>query len=397
MPGFRPPTELDHPEVRGHRLDGIPVHGASYQLGTAASPVRPRRVRQSKLRDEDDLASGVPLLELRVGRSNLVERVGRSDGNGNRAFGREVSHFSQHLGVGCRSATSVLTAACCANWNAMMVLIRLRSAPSSISFSHHVDAGRRQNVTATLTTGEIPGGTRHVERRSGRVLGIPCGPVGSIPVDVGQSKSAVPKALGALSYLQPLPCLGGVRYGHPTPTSSHGREQHGDDRQQRQQVRSLGHHMTFGPGRSARPTLNWVGERADPTRRGDARSAGPTPAAGPGDRLSRGAHHQRRQHHPQRRAPDACPGPACHVEPAPVDRGLLRHGVRRPAARRRDAGRPVRPQAVLPDRAHRVRTGVDRRSPIRIGDDAHRIPGPHGSRCRAHDPDVAGDHQRHLP
>jgi len=80
MPGFRPPTELDHPEVRGHRLDGIPVHGASYQLGTAASPVRPRRVRQSKLRDEDDLASGVPLLELRVGRSNLVERVGRSDG-----------------------------------------------------------------------------------------------------------------------------------------------------------------------------------------------------------------------------------------------------------------------------------------------------------------------------
>jgi len=293
MPGFRPPTELDHPEVRGHRLDGIPVHGASYQLGTAASPVRPRRVRQSKLRDEDDLASGVPLLELRVGRSNLVERVGRSDGNGNRAVGREVSHFSQHLGVGCRSATSVLTAACCANWNAMMVLIRLRSAPSSISFSHHVDAGRRQNVTATLTTekslvapdtwrGDPDGFWASLAARLGRFPwtsdspnrpcqrhSVPCPTCNRCPASEGPIRA-------------------------PHPTSSHGREQHGDDRQQRQQVRSLGHHMTFGPGRSARPTLNWVGERADPTRRGDARSAGPTPAAGPGDRLSRGAHHQRR-------------------------------------------------------------------------------------------------------
>jgi hypothetical protein len=50
----------------------------------------------------------VPLLELRVGRSNLVERVGRSDWNGDHARGDKVSHRSQYLGGRCRSASFCL-------------------------------------------------------------------------------------------------------------------------------------------------------------------------------------------------------------------------------------------------------------------------------------------------
>ena len=77
------------------------------------------------------------------------------------------------------------------------------------------------------------------------------------------------------------------------------------------------------------------GRRAGPPPLVDAR--GPVPLA---DR------HQPRQHDPQRRAADARARPGRLLLAAPVDRRLLHARLRRPAAHRRRARRPLRPQAA---------------------------------------------------
>ena len=109
------------------------------------------------------------------------------------------------------------------------------------------------------------------------------------------------------------------------------------------------------------------------------------------------AHRQCGQHHPQCGPAHPRPDTARYLQPTAVDRRFLRDGLRGLTARRRQPGRQVRAQAVLPHRPGRVRSRIHRCRVLRVGGPADRVAGCDGGRCGANDPRLAVDHQRRVP
>ncbi len=123
----------------------------------------------------------------------------------------------------------------------------------------------------------------------------------------------------------------------------------------------------------------------------------PAPRPGPGAHHHRPADGRARRHHRQHRPAVHRQGPRHQRHQPDLDRHRLHAGLRRAAAARRPAGRPLRPPPHLHDRPGRLRRRLDARWPGHQRDAAARRPWPPGLRRGARVPRRPGADHHHLP